>query len=252
MLIKYVFMHIQKVIQKLGYTPAEAKVYLSALQLGGSRVLDIAQKAGLPRTSVQEIISKLNKEGLINPITRQNHKYWIAENPDRLMFTLKERQTALEAIMPELHSLRYDVVEKPLIKTLSGAEEISKIFDDILETRHHIKAIVSWDDWIALFGKDYVDDFIKHRAQHFLKIKLITTNTNLSRELKKRDDQELRTTCFLAEDSPIRTSNFLYGNKVAIISLNKKLPTGIIVDDKDVSDTMSVLFDALWQKSNNY
>ncbi|MCC2631208.1 MAG: hypothetical protein K0S38_1017, partial [Candidatus Paceibacter sp.] len=84
---------------------------------------------------------------------------------------------------------------------------------------------------------------------HFLKIRLLTTRTTLSRELKKNDDQELRTTCFLSNDSQIRTSNFFYGNKVAIISLNKKLPVGSIIEDQDIHDTMSVLFEALWQKS---
>jgi sugar-specific transcriptional regulator TrmB len=245
-------MQIQKVIQNLGYSQAEVKVYIAALQLGGSRVLDIAHKAGLPRTTVQEVIVQLTKEGLINPITRQNKKYWIAENPDKLMSMLRERQAALQAVMPELQSLRYDTGMKPLVKTLSGAEEISRIFDDILETKHHIQAIVSWDEWIELFGREFVDDFIARRTQHFLKIKLLTTNTSLSRELKKRDNIELRTTAFLSPDAAIRTSNFFYGNKVAIISLNKKLPVGIIVEDNDIFDTMSVLFDALWEKSNNF
>jgi sugar-specific transcriptional regulator TrmB len=242
-------MHIQTVIQNLGYSPAEVKVYLAALQMGGSTVSDIAQKAGLPRTSVQEIIIQLRKAGLINPITRLNRKYWIAENPDKLAISLKEKQVALQAILPELHSLRYDTGVKPTFKTYSGKEEIIKIFDDIIETKHHIQAIVSWDEWIDLLGKEFVDEFIRRRHSHFLKIRLLTTRTTLSRELKKNDDQELRTTCFLSNDSQIRTSNFFYGNKVAIISLNKKLPVGSIIEDQDIHDTMSVLFEALWQKS---
>jgi sugar-specific transcriptional regulator TrmB len=242
-------MHIHTVIQNLGFTPAEVKVYLAALQLGASKVSDIAQRAGLPRTSVQEIIPKLRKEGLINPITRQNHKFWIAENPDKLIISLKEKQVALQAVLPELHSLRYETGVKPTVKTYIGIEEVRKIFDDILETKHHIQAIVSWDEWVALLGREFVDDFIEQRCSHFLKIRLLTTKSDLSRELKRRDDQELRTTYFLTEDSAVRTSNFLYGNKVAIISLNKQLPVGTVIEDQDIHDTMSVLFEALWQKS---
>jgi sugar-specific transcriptional regulator TrmB len=245
-----IYMHIQTVIQSLGFTPAEVKVYLAALQLGASKVSDIAQQAGIPRTSVQEIIPKLRKEGLINPITRQNRKFWIAENPDKLVISLKEKQAALQAVLPELHSLRYDIGIKPVVKIYSGKEELKKIFDDIIETKHHIQAIVSWDEWTTLLGREFVDDFIERRRSHFLKIRLLTTKSTLSRELKRRDDQEMRVTYFLAEDSPIRTSNFLYGNKVAMISLNKQLPVGTLIEDQDIYDTMSVLFEALWQKSN--
>jgi sugar-specific transcriptional regulator TrmB len=241
--------HLQRVIQNLGYKPAEVKVYLSALQLGASGISDIAIKAGMPRTSVQEIISHLRKDGLMYTITRHNRKLWIAENPNKFMIMLKEREVALQAVLPELQAFRYDTGVKPTVRTFTGTGEITRVFDDIIETKHHVQAIVSWDDWVDLLGREFVEDFITRRYQHFLKIKLLTTNTALSREIKKHDDQELRTTRFLSSDSPIRTSNFIYGNKVAIISLNRKLPVATIIEDEDIHDTMLVLFESLWQKS---
>jgi len=39
-------MQYRKVIEQLGYSPKEAKVYMTALRLGEALVSDIAQKSG--------------------------------------------------------------------------------------------------------------------------------------------------------------------------------------------------------------
>jgi hypothetical protein len=36
---------------------------------------------------------------------------------------------------------------------------------------------------------------------------------------------------------------------VAIISLNKKRPVGILIEDQDIRHTMEVLFESLWHQS---
>ena len=95
-------MHLKSVIEQLGYTPQETAVYLAALELGGSTATDIAAKARLPRTTVNLIINSLNKKGLMNAFIQRKRKIWAAENPERLMITVKEREAALTAALPAL------------------------------------------------------------------------------------------------------------------------------------------------------
>ncbi|MEI6316285.1 MAG: hypothetical protein WCO65_00985 [bacterium] len=38
----------------------------------------------------------------------------------------------------------------------------------------------------------------------------------------------------------------MYGNKIAIISLNESLSTGFLIEDDDVQNTMTILFEELW------
>ena len=82
-------MQTRKVIEGLGYTPHEAKVYLAALELGECLATDVAQKAKLPLSSVQIILTALHRDGLINFYTRKHHKYWVPEDPARLLARLK-------------------------------------------------------------------------------------------------------------------------------------------------------------------
>ena len=244
-------MHIRTVIEQLGYSPHEVDVYLASLQLGGSTITEIAGKAKLPRTTAGEIIEALRRKGLMNAYLNRRRRVWVAENPEKLIISLKEREAALKMILPQLQSLRHDTGVKPTVRTYVGVQEIRQIMNDILETRHNFFAILSWDEWIKLLGKAFTDDFIETRRRHFLKVKVLMPRTATAFRLKQKDSQELRTTRFLPGFAQIKNSNFIYGNKVAIISLNERRPTGIVIEDQDIVNTMEIFFESLWQQSGD-
>jgi len=54
-------MQNQKVLEQLGYSANEAKVYLTSLAMGEAHVSDIAEKAKIPRSTVQVIVERLLK-----------------------------------------------------------------------------------------------------------------------------------------------------------------------------------------------
>ena len=99
-------MQIQKIIEQLGYTAKEAKVYLAALSLGECHISDIAEKVKMPRTSVQVIVDKLHKDGLMNFYVMRRYKYWVAENPERLLANLKRREETMREALPRLNALK--------------------------------------------------------------------------------------------------------------------------------------------------
>lgn len=242
-------MHIRSAIEQLGYSPHESRVYLAALELGESTVTEIAEKAHIPRTTANLIINSLHRKGLMNSYLIRRRKIWTAENPEKLMTHAKESEEAMKIALPELQSIRHDISAKPTIRTYEGAEEIRQIMNDILETKHNVLAIFSWDDWVALLGQAYMDNFIESRVKQHLHIKVLTPKTKTAHKLKETDVKELRVTQFLPNSLAIRNSNFIYGNKVAIISVRSKRPTGILIEDKDTHHMMEVLFESLWKRS---
>jgi sugar-specific transcriptional regulator TrmB len=242
-------MHLRAVIQQLGYSPHEIAVYLAALELGASTATEIAAKAKLPRTTVNVIIKTLQKKGLMNAFVTRKRQIWAAENPEKLLIALEESRAALKIILPELQSLRHDTGVKPTVRTYGGAEEIKQIMNDILDAKHHVSAILMLDDWLDLMGKTYLDDFIETRERHYLRIRLLAPKTKTAIALKEKDAKEMRITQFLPESVSVKNANFIYANKVAIISLNKKRPVGILIEDQDIHDTMEVMFESMWRQS---
>lgn len=97
---------IHKVIERLGFSEKEAKVYLAALSLGECHISDIAKQVKLPRTSVQGIVDRLHKEGLMNFYSISRYKYWVAEDPTRLLVSLQNREAEIKAALPKLVALK--------------------------------------------------------------------------------------------------------------------------------------------------
>jgi len=242
-------MRTKNVIEALGYSSQEAAVYLAALELGASSATDIAKKARIPRTSANLIIAALNKKGLMTAYIQRKRKVWSAENPEKLLAALKEREATLTLALPTLQSLRHEAAAQPKIRAYNGIDEIHRIMNDILDEKQHISALIAWEEWLELLGESYMEDFIEKRYRHYLRIRVLTPKSRAAVALKQKDGEELRTTQYLPTATVVNDGTFIYANKVAIISLNKKAPFGIVIEDEDIKHSMEVLFESLWHQS---
>lgn len=81
-------------------------------------------------------------------------------------------------------------------------------------------------------------------------MRLLVQRTDTNQKQLGTDLKMLRETRFFSERAQIKITIFIYGNKVAIISLNKKQPTGVLIEDADIRDTLAVFFEAVWKASS--
>lgn len=244
-------MHLEKVLEQLGYPANQVKIYLSALKMGEFHIADLAEEIGMPRTTVTELVREMHRRGIMNYYEKHGKKIWVAENPEKLVSSLEDRLSALKNIMPTLKDMQFSgSQDEPSLKFYSGTEEVKNIFDDIAESKHHILALSTWTDIADYFGQEFMEDFIHRRAKHYLRVKFITQRSKSSIAMKAKDSQDLRQTRFLPEDVELhRISNYIYGNKVAVVSLSKKVPSGFIIEDADLAQAQRLYFECLWSKS---
>jgi septum site-determining protein MinD len=80
-----------KILEEVGLTPNESKVYLSLIELGSSSATQIIQKAGLHRAVVYDLLERLIEKGLVGYVIKGRKKFFEATNPERL----KEVMTAI-------------------------------------------------------------------------------------------------------------------------------------------------------------
>jgi PAS domain S-box-containing protein len=150
-------MQYQKVIEQLGYSPREAKVYMASLRIGEAHITDIAEKVRMPRTSVQVIMNRLHSDGLVNFYVMRRYKYWVAENPKHILFNLQKKEEILSEAIPALSDIRKMARRKAYKE--NSEEMFFRISDCISSVVQ--PALVSDDDcgiryvnhaWEKLFG----------------------------------------------------------------------------------------------------
>lgn len=240
---------LNEVLGQIGLNLKEAAAYLAVLQLGEGKVSEITKKAGIPRTTAYGVLSSLLDKGLLSFYLRKKRRYFVAEDPEKLTRISQERHAAIVKALPKLKAI-YNLPESgPQIRFYEGKEGIKTILLDILEEKRPLYAATSIEDMNKTI-KEFFSDFIKRRIQQHLPVKLLTNYSKDSLALRESDDRELRQTCFVPENFQFKTANYVYGNKVAIISLGGQIPLGIIIEDEDIAQTQKMFFEFMWEKSN--
>lgn len=187
-------MNTQKVIELLGYSAKEAKVYLAALSLGEAHISDIAAKVKLPRTSAQIIAEKLHKGGLMNFYIMRRYKYWVAESPERLLTTLKNREEIIHEALPVLTALRTASWNKKKTRVSLRADwEPFRIIGDsvaqaVLITNMKNEIVYVNNQWEKLFG--YSLDEIVGEHPHIVRSEETPAELYVALQ-KKLQDQKL-------------------------------------------------------------
>ncbi len=244
-------MDIAKTLQKIGLEEQEAKVYLSLLTLGEATVSDVAKHAGVVRTSCYYTLQKLHDKNIAHPYVKHGVHYWGVEGPQWLEGWLEEKKTALRYTMPQLLAMQAAFGSKPSFTYYEGVSGIKQILKDILKDGRDLLSMSSLEDSVALLGRQF-HFFIAQRIKLKQQVRYITNRSADTLKMQQNDAAESRHTHFLPPGKEIKNMNFIYGDKIAILSVNRKLPMGVIIQDPDISHTQRILFEALWQECYHY
>ncbi len=121
-----------ELLQEIGLSPNEAKIYEALLYRGESGVAEISTKANIHRRNVYDALQRLTHKGLVFVVFQKGENRYSAVNPDKLMELLKEKERSLETMLPNLHAL-YD--DEP-------AEEAAFIYKGIEGYKNYMRDLV--------------------------------------------------------------------------------------------------------------
>ena len=137
-------------------------------------------------------------------------------------------------------------MEKPTVEIYEGKAGLKTILDDVIKTKpKEILTLSSSKIFKTLMF--YFPHWINRRVKAKIHAKILQQKVKTTKRLKKKDKQELRDIRFLPKDFTINTHIQIYGNKIAILTLRKDEPIGVIIENKDIVDTQKSLFNVLWK-----
>ena len=244
-------METETQLKKLGLTEKEAKLYVTALELGSFSVMGIAHKSGLKRPTCYLILDELVKKGLISIIPRARKLLYTAEPPEILAKQAEEQFFLTKSLVPKLNSFYNTDKEKRVVKYYSGQKSIHNIYEDVLKTKpKEYYYIGSAKELEGITGKEFLDNWIKKRIQLGIKsVSIRMRETEITSKNYQDIENSLREIRYAPEYIYIPDTIIIYGSKVATIS-TKKGNFGFVVEDRGFSESMMGLFKALWEISS--
>lgn len=247
---------LEEQLQKLGLSGKEASVYLVALEVGQGTAQELAQKTGLRRPTVYFTIEQLKKRGLMSQFEKGKKTFFAAESPENLSTfiaaeekKMAEVRSVLDALLPELTGV-FDVTgERPRVRFFEGKEGLKAMQEDFLRTKDkEIEEFFSADDYVDVFSPEERKIYIEKRTRKKISARSIYTR----KTGPFPEGRPLAQTRWVPEEHfPFSSDIVMYDNNVAIASLRGKL-VGVIIQSKEMADTMRAVFKLAWQAAAGY
>ncbi|MFH1276007.1 MAG: helix-turn-helix domain-containing protein [Candidatus Woesearchaeota archaeon] len=163
----------EELLREVGLSPNEARVYEALLQLGETSVQKISLKSKVHRRNVYDSLAKLMEKGLASEVFIKGEKHFKAQNPNRLLSLLKEKEEIINKELPEMQAKYEALEEKEEAHLYRGIEGVKNYLQDILKTKETVYFIGAKGMWLDPRLKHFLPHFERERKQLGIKFKHI-------------------------------------------------------------------------------
>lgn len=207
-----------KNLMDFGLGEKEAEVYLALLELELGSVGEIAKATNINRSSIYVVLEALKKKGLVSMSDDKKVQRYVAISPEALFQEAKDQAKRAEdirikisEIIPKLKALNKGVKPKPKVRVFEGDQGIQAALEDSLDCKEKI-------------------------------IRMYT-----DRQLKKLDPKKVDKFLIIPKNGNVSSVKVLIcDNKISYILPNQN-GSAIIVENKEVADTMKSVFDLAYE-----
>jgi len=236
------------ILEDIGLTGAEIKVFITLLEVGSSTAGKIVEKSGLQNAVVHRAFHSLAEKGLITYVIEGKVRHYQAIEPKLLLSFLEEKKARLEKILPELEAKQKLAKEKPKATIFQGAKGIRELLNLMLETTS--KQYIGYggsQKSDEVMGNFFWENFHKRRVKKGIKAKLLFHSSLewWAKELRKLNLTEVRIT---KKDFEELTETVICGNRVGIIIWLDK-PFGFLIEENLAARSYKKFFDILWKSA---
>ena len=244
----------RELLKKLGLDERESLIYLSLLETGPQLPQHIARETGVKRTTLYEIFPLLIDQGLIVEITQGKRRLFQAIAPDKLLRDYESRYKDIRKHFAELQAIYRMQGLRPKIEVYEGFEGMQKLYNRTLETKDEIKSFVMPSRYNPRVMNWFLESYVPARVKRGVNIKVIMSSDEVSQYYSQFTKEHLRESKLVpANKFKFRIECMIQANRVYFASYEKGGPLiGIIIESKQIADTLSALFDLAWEGADKY
>lgn len=234
-----------KILEELGLTKNEVKVYINLLELGSTPAGPLIKRVGMHRAAVYNLLDLLVDKGLVSYALKSNRKHFSADDPKRLTEYLETKKTLLnekairlKKLIPELKMKKQIATKEQEGTIFMGKRGIKTILEDVLQQKK---------EWLV-FGaegkfKELFPWYFKHHHEKRAKLK-IPLKIICNESLRKRILPFAKVR-YLPKTYINPATTYVYKNTVAIIIWEPNAQA-FVIKSEQVAKSYRNFFEMLW------
>lgn len=242
---------LTNILKDIGFNDKEIAVYSTLLPLGSASIRVLAEKTGINRGTVYDILESLSQRGFIEIEKRGTRRKFLVKSPEELLNSLEKQQRDLEThkrkvedVMPQLLSFYAKQGGRPSVEYFDDDEGIKKILNDVLETVGNKSATKEYCVYSSKSVRRYLyklfPNFTKEKVKKSIKTRVVALGEGGDPKNLKLAERK-----WISQDAPAYI--LIYGPKIALISVaDDNVPFGVIVNDAKIAKTQRIIFEELF------
>jgi HTH-type transcriptional regulator, sugar sensing transcriptional regulator len=246
-----------QILEQIGLTQNETKVYLKLLELGTTTAGEIIKKAQLHRSKVYDTLERLIKKGLVSFVIKNKVKYFEASSPKNLLQLVEDREKEindqkenLNKLIPILLAKKKISEKEEKVSLFEGNKGIRAILNEISQEKKEIHNIAAYSEdaeFLKYSIKYFMPKFYNDRKKNKIVMKYVFPEKSKKRAYEVKDLKYTQVRVFPSKFAS-SMSITIFGEKVAIIMWTKD-PIGILIKDKNIAKNQENYFQHLWKSS---
>jgi sugar-specific transcriptional regulator TrmB len=239
-----------KILENIGLSSAEARVYLSCLILGPSSVIQISQKANFTRQMIYTLIPSLKEKGLIKETKIGEKTYYEATNPDFLKDLLLKTGSKIEKLIPELKSSQATASAIPLITVYENPIAMREWYKNFMKQAKKKDELLVWSagrDWYNLDLKFY-RKWIRFKDKLGMKNLILTSDiTENKKKFWKQAIFHNAKFKYLKKWWNTKTEKWIWRDQVCYLTMRENATNMIVIKSKDLATLERFDFYKIWK-----
>lgn len=246
-----------EILEQIGLTKTEIKIYLSLLKLGQSTTTNIIRDSKIHASKVYEFLDKLIQKGLVSYVVKSNKKYFTASKPEQIKEFLREKQreikeqeAEIDKILPSLNSIKKEGEDKINSEIYEGLRGLKSVYEKIFQTLK--EGETQYIIGVPKLANDQLEAFIlewhKRRIKKGIKCKYLF-QSEAKKYGKIREKMPYTEVKYLPKEiiSPMWIE--VFGDSVAIGHIKKYNAILFLIQDKEISKGYLDYFNLIWKAS---
>jgi sugar-specific transcriptional regulator TrmB len=234
------------ILEDLGLTQAEIKVYLTLLELGTSSAGTILKKCKLQNSVMHRALNSLIEKSLINFILEGRRKIYQATDPEHFFNFIDDKKTRFQQILPELKKKQTFAKKKETATIYRGIRGIKEVYSIMINTEaKEYNTFGGGYPCVNLMGESWWKNSHLRRVEKKLPSRQVFDET-----VKKQGDDynklPLTKVKFLSKEFFQAQETVIVGDKVAIAVFTDN-PYAFLIEDKVVANGYRKHFEVLWK-----
>ncbi len=243
----------EKILVKNGFTPKEAKVYMSILEYGQATMSMIARKTQLERPTIYDIVSRLENKGFASTLKTKGIKQVTVTAPNLIIESIKNSLNQAEQILPDLMEMAYKSPIKPRIKFYEGMKGMKQVLSEFSFTNEDTYVFSDYSTYPTELLQFIYREIIPERIRRNSSTKMLVVNNPKHIDIKKNEKkyyQEHRLINFPEGMGLENLEILLWENKIGFLSFGNNEMFGMIVESKSISQMLKNIHALIWQNAN--